>query len=188
MIQDFSHVTISCSDLERSIAFYERIGLVVERRIGELDADGVARAFDLPRGHLTVAHLRPADAAGTMTIDLVQWLDPPPEGAAYARLNNLGLTRLAFRVDNIDDTVRGLRAAGLAFLSDDVQEFGRGVRSIAFKDPDGTIIQLIEGLAEMKAGSRLATYDATGEDQMAPKRGWDAVLRHRIDRRGLTSV
>lgn len=150
MIRDFSHVTISCSDLERSIRFYEGIGLEVERRIGELDSDGVAKAFALPRGHLTVAHLRPCGSPGPMTIDLVQWLDPAPEGEAYASLANLGLTRLAFRVEDIDRTTADLRGAGVTFLSDEVQEFGRGVRSAAFKDPDGAVIQLIEGLAEMK--------------------------------------
>lgn len=151
MIRDFSHVTISCSDLERSIAFYKTIGLVVERRIGELDSDGVAKAFAMPRGHLRVAHLRPPDATGAMTIDLVQWLDPPPAGEPYASLANLGLTRLAFRVEDIDQTIEVFRLAGMTFLSDDVQDFGSGVRSVAFSDPDGTIIQLIEGLREMKA-------------------------------------
>lgn len=72
-----------------------------------------------------------------MTIDLVQWLDPPPAGQAYPTLANVGLTRLAFRVADIDRTAAGLRAAGVKSLSDAVQEFGRGVRSIALKDPDG---------------------------------------------------
>lgn len=150
MIADFSHVTISCRDLERSVAFYEMIGLVVEHRIGVLDSEGVARAFALPRGHLEVVHLRPEKALGSMTIDLVCWIDPPPDGEAYAGLNNVGLTRLAFHVEDIDASVAELRRHDIRFLSDDVQSFGRGVRSIAFKDPDGAILQLIEGLIELK--------------------------------------
>ena len=146
MIQDFSHVTVSCSDMERSVQFYESLGLKVTRRIGELDSEGVAKAFDLPRGHLTVVHLEPKHLSGNMKVDLVQWLDPAPTGEAYAALNNLGLTRLAFRVNDIDATVAELRDKGISFMSEEVQPFGQGVHSIALKDPDGTILQLIEGL------------------------------------------
>lgn len=72
MIRDFSHVTISCSDLGRSVPFYEKIGLQVVRRIGVLDSHGVAAAFGLPRGHLTVVHLAPPGTDGPVLIDLVQ--------------------------------------------------------------------------------------------------------------------
>lgn len=78
MIRDFSHVTVSCSDLERSVAFYRGIGLEVVRRVGELDSAGVAAAFALPRGHLSVVHLAPPGTDGSFVIDLVQWLDPSP--------------------------------------------------------------------------------------------------------------
>lgn len=151
MIQDFSHVTISVIDMERSVRFYEMIGLKVLRRIGEMDSAGVAAAFALPRGHLTVVHLAPPNNSGKMVIDMVQWLDPKPTGQAYPTLNNLGLTRLAFRVDDIDGTAAKLRAAGVQFMSAEVEPFGQGVRSIAFKDPDGTILQLIQGLDAMPA-------------------------------------
>ena len=153
MITDFSHVTISCTDIDRSVAFYETLGLEVTNRIGELDSDGVAHAFDLPRGHLTVVHLAPHGTTGGMVIDLVQWLDPAPEGTPYPALNYLGMTRLAFRVDDIDATVAELRGRGVdSWLSPDVQPFGEGVRSIALTDPDGTILQLITDLRTLPKG------------------------------------
>lgn len=151
MIESFSHVTVSCTDIDRSVAFYKKIGLEVTLTPGELDSDGVAKAFALSRGHLTVVHLAPKDAEGGMVIDLVQWLDPNPAGSAYPSVDYLGLTRLAFRVTDIDATASSLREAGVDFLSDEVQSFGKGVRSIAFKDPDGTILQLIEGLDKMSS-------------------------------------
>jgi catechol 2,3-dioxygenase-like lactoylglutathione lyase family enzyme len=57
MIDDFQHVSITCRDLERSVRFYERLGLKVIKHIAEVKEDGIAQAFQLPRGHLKVAYL-----------------------------------------------------------------------------------------------------------------------------------
>lgn len=49
MIDDFQHVSITCRDLERSVCFYESLGLKVINRIEEVKEDGIAHAFQLPR-------------------------------------------------------------------------------------------------------------------------------------------
>ena len=78
MIQDFQHVCITCRDLDRSIRFYETLGLQVTEPIRELDEDRLAQAMQLPRGHLRVLHMAPPEATSNIFIDLVQWLDPSP--------------------------------------------------------------------------------------------------------------
>jgi catechol 2,3-dioxygenase-like lactoylglutathione lyase family enzyme len=57
MINDFQHVSITCRDLERSVRFYETLGLKVTKRLGEVDEEGIAQGFQLPGGRLTVAYL-----------------------------------------------------------------------------------------------------------------------------------
>ena len=146
MIEDFQHVSITCRDIEQSISFYERLGLTVIKRIPNVRENGIAKAFQLPKGHLTVAYLAPPQATSKIFIDLVQWLEPESTGTAYTALNHVGLNRLAFRVSNIDATVLSLRERGISFLKDEPQVFGDGIRSIVTKDPDGVFIQLIEGL------------------------------------------
>ena len=146
MIDDFQHVSITCRDLERSIHFYERLGLKVIKRLGEVTEEGIAQAFQLPRGHLTVAYLAPLGATSKMFIDLVQWLEPPSTGETYPALNYVGINRIAFRVSDIDATTAALRGQGITFLSQEPQPFGQGIRSIVTTDPDGVFIQLIEGL------------------------------------------
>jgi glyoxylase I family protein len=146
MIDDFQHVSITCRDLERSVHFYERLGLKVIKRIGEVKEQGIAQAFQLPRGHLTVAYLAPPQATSKMFIDLVQWVEPPSTGEAYPALNHVGINRLAFRVSDIDVTTAALREQDITFLSHEPQPFGQGIRSIVTTDPDGVFIQLIEGL------------------------------------------
>jgi catechol 2,3-dioxygenase-like lactoylglutathione lyase family enzyme len=145
MIEDFQHVCITCRDLERSIRFYERLGLAVIDPVLELDEEGIARAFQLPRGHLRVVHLAPPEATGKMFIDLVQWVDPPSTGEAYPVLDNVGINRLAFRVSNIDATAASLRDQEITFLSEGPQSFG-SIRTIVTTDPDGVFIQLLEWL------------------------------------------
>ncbi len=145
MIQDFQHVCIACRDLDRSIRFYETLGLQVIEPIRELDEDRLAQAMQLPRGHIRVLHMAPRDATGSIFIDLVQWLDPSPTGEAYHSLNHVGINRLAFRVSDIDATVEALQARGIPFLTEKPQSFGP-IRTIVTTDPDGVFIQLLEWL------------------------------------------
>lgn len=146
MVSDFLHMSITCRDLERSIDFYQRLGLKVTKRIPEVHEAGITEAFLLPPGHLSVAYLAPPDNNSKLFIDLVQWHEPEGVGQAYAALNHIGLNRFALRVSELDGTIDDLRGRGIAFLTEQPQRFGDGIRCIVTTDPDGVFIQLIEGL------------------------------------------
>ena len=146
MIKDFLHISISCRDLDRSVRFYETLGLKVIKRLGEVNQDGIARGFRLPAARLAVAYLAPSNATDGMFIDLVQWLEPSSLGEAYPVLNHVGLNRMAFRVSDLDATTAALRDQGIEFLTREPQVFGEGIRCIVTTDPDGVFVQLIEGL------------------------------------------
>jgi glyoxylase I family protein len=146
MIDEFLHVSITCRDLERSVQFYETLGLKVIKRLGEVKEEGIARGFQLPAGRLAVAYLAPSNASSSMFIDLVQWLEPPSTGEPYPVLNHVGLNRIAFRVSDLEATTAALQEQGITFLTREPQVFGEGIRCIVTTDPDGVFIQLIEGL------------------------------------------
>lgn len=145
MIEDFQHVCITCRDLERSVDFYERLGLRVTEPPREFNEEALAQTMQLPRGHLKVLHLAPPLATSSMFIDLVQWLDPSSTGEAYPALNHVGINRLAFRVSDIDATVEALHDLGISFLTEKAQSFGP-IRTIVTTDPDGVFVQLLEWL------------------------------------------
>jgi glyoxylase I family protein len=145
MIQDFQHVCITCRDLDRSVQFYEMLGLKITEPVCELDEETLAHTMRLPRGHIKVLHLAPPAATSNMFIDLVQWVDPCPTGEAYPALNNVGINRVAFRVLDIDATVKALQERGISFLTAAPQSFGP-IRTIVAIDPDGVFIQLLEWL------------------------------------------
>ena len=82
-------------------------------------------------------------------LDLVQFIDPPTQGQPYATLNNVGICRVAFTVDDIDETYEQLKAKGIQFVAPLKKLEGPGVARIAvvcFRDPDGTVLELLSGM------------------------------------------
>ena len=59
--------------------------------------------------------------------------------------NTLGIRRLLFTVDDVDDTVARLRARG-AELVGEVQQIGDAYRMCYLRGPEGIIVALVEEL------------------------------------------
>ncbi|MEN4743033.1 VOC family protein [Pantoea agglomerans] len=144
MIQDFFHLSITTRDLERSIQFYETLGLEVTQRFGDVTEKGIATAFCLPASHLKVVYLAPPGGKSGIFIDLVEWVEPSSPGAAYPVAHHIGINRFALRVSDLDATVLCLQEKGMVFLTKEAEPFGGGIRCIVITDPDGIFIQLIE--------------------------------------------
>lgn len=136
------HVNIVVSNLDESVAFYERIGLeAVHRDI--LEGRWISDIVGLPevRGEY-VKMIFP----GTETaLELMQYFQP--EGGADPQAsepNRKGLRHIAFRVKNIEDIVRNLKGAGVAFFSD-VQEYAPAKKKLVyFYGPDDVVLELCE--------------------------------------------
>ena len=131
------HTGVTVSDLETSIDFYtDLLGCTVERRFSVegpafervVDADGVSGTF---------AHLGSGDAR----IELVEY-EPAADRRTEGSLPQPGATHLAFAVDDID------RAYGR--LPGDVETLSEpettesGTRLVFLRDPDGTLVELLE--------------------------------------------
>ncbi|CAM3970371.1 VOC family protein [Rahnella bruchi] len=144
MVQDFFHLSIATRDLNKSIRFYEALGLAVIKDFGDVEEEGIAEAFCLPASHLKVVYLAPPDGKSGLFIDLVEWVAPVSPGEAYAVAHHTGLNRFALRVTDLTNTVRKLQERGLIFLTEEPKQFGANVRCIVIKDPDGVFVQLIE--------------------------------------------
>jgi catechol 2,3-dioxygenase-like lactoylglutathione lyase family enzyme len=82
-------------------------------------------------------------------LDLVQFIDPLTQGQPYPILNNIGICRIAFSVDDIDRTYADLQAKEVQFVGP-IKKIKRpdGATSgaVCFKDPDGAILELVSGL------------------------------------------
>ena len=148
-ISGLIHVNINCSNYERSKAFYEVLGFKEFWKVPKTNTPEAAAAVGMPPNKVNGALLR-LDGPGVevpMTIDLLEWLDPRDEAPPYPHLYHYGLARIALSTTDLDGDMAKLKAAGATFLSEPATmppSSGVNVRFVCFRDPDGTILELVE--------------------------------------------
>jgi len=148
MLQRLFHVNICVSDMERSIKFYQDLGFTKVNDF-TLDDPGVGDALGLKAKKLRGVFMRLGSDPGAPVLDLVQFIDPPTQGRPYATLNNIGICRIAFTVDDIDRTYDQLKEKGVTFVAPLQKLKGPGggtIGVVCFKDPDGTVLELMSGM------------------------------------------
>ena len=149
MLKNIFHVNICVRDMERSIAFYEELGF---KKVNDFVIDGpdVGEALGLDARKLRGVFMRLGDDPGATVLDLVQFIEPPPQGTPYPTLNNIGICRIAFSVDDIDKANAKLQQMGVEFVAPLKKIAGVGdsdeVGVVCFKDPDGTVLELLSGM------------------------------------------
>src|SRR5215467_3651518 len=146
MIERIFHFNINCTDLNRSLAFYELLGfkVILDFREGMASRE-MADAFGLKTANLKGVHLRLGDASNATRIDLLEFTDPAPSGQPYANLAQTGIARMCLKTTDIQRDYRELVAKGVKFLSEPKRLPGTAVSIVCFKDPDGTFVELLEG-------------------------------------------
>jgi catechol 2,3-dioxygenase-like lactoylglutathione lyase family enzyme len=143
-VSGLDHVSVTCGDLEASMAFYaDVLGLEVAAR-GESDDREIALMMGLTGVRIRWADL---DLGGGATLELVQFLDPSGSPVSKS-LWDPGATHIGLQVDDIDATHARLREAGVRVVSRPVRltEQGSwyGAKVLYAVDPDGTWIELVE--------------------------------------------
>jgi catechol 2,3-dioxygenase-like lactoylglutathione lyase family enzyme len=79
--------------------------------------------------------------------DLADVRSPRDESAPYAHLYHYGIARIALATNDLDGDMAKLAAAGVQFLSKPASmppSSGSRARFVCFKDPDGTVLELVE--------------------------------------------
>lgn len=102
--------------MERSISFYEKLGFT---KVNDfvLDDPTVGDALGLKARKLRGVFMRLGDDENAPVLDLVQFIDPPTQGTPYPTLNNVGICRIAFTVDDIDKTYAELQEMRVNFVA-----------------------------------------------------------------------
>ena len=139
-IQRMDHVSVVVDDLEAAIAFFVELGMELE---GEAPVEGpsVDRVIGLDGVRVDIAMMRTPDGHGRL--ELTKFHHPAAISAepANAPANTLGLRRIMFAVDDIDDAVAGLRAHG-AELVGEVAQYEDIYRLCYVRGPEGIIVAL----------------------------------------------
>src|SRR4051794_27455429 len=114
-LQRMDNVLIVVDDLEAAKAFFAELGMEVE---GETTVEGpwVDRTIGLNDVRADIPMLRTPDGPGR--VELTKFHTPPAVTAEpeNAPANTLGIRRIMFTVDDIDDVVARLRGHGAELL------------------------------------------------------------------------
>ena len=141
------HVNVNCSDYDRSLAFYELLGFREAWRVPERNTPEVAAAVGMPPYRVKGALIALEGAATPFVIDLLEWKEPRDERAPYPHLYHYGIARIALATNDLDGDMKKLASAGAVFISEPASmppSSGSRARFVCFKDPDGTVLELVE--------------------------------------------
>ena len=139
-LQRMDNVLIVVDDLEAAKAFFAELGMELE---GETQVEGpwVDSTVGLNDVRADIAMLRTPDGHGR--VELTRFHTPPAVRAEpeFAPANTLGIRRIMFAVDDIDDVVARLHSHG-AELVGEIAQYEDVYRLCFLRGPEGIIIGL----------------------------------------------
>jgi catechol 2,3-dioxygenase-like lactoylglutathione lyase family enzyme len=143
-IQRMDNVGIVVDDFKAAIAFFVELGLELE---GEATVEGrwVDRIVGLDGVRSDIAMLRTPDGHGRL--ELSKFHTPPATTAEpNAPVNTLGIRRIMFAVDDIDDVLARLQAHGAELIGEVVQYEDKYMLCYV-RGPEGIIVALAKQLS-----------------------------------------
>jgi catechol 2,3-dioxygenase-like lactoylglutathione lyase family enzyme len=147
-LKRMDNVLIVVEDMERVKAFFVELGMEV---VGETTVEGpwVDKTVGLEGVRCDIVMLRAPDGG---RVELSRFHSPPAVrvGPQDAPSNALGIRRIMFAVDDIDDTVARLREHGGELL-DEIAQYEDMYRLCFMRGPEGIVIGLAEELARASA-------------------------------------
>ncbi|WP_157253705.1 VOC family protein [Nonomuraea typhae] len=144
-IQRMDSVLIVVDDLDATIEFFIELGMELEGR-APIEGRWLERVIGLADVREEIAMLRTPD--GHSRIELAMFHTPKAISAEpkHAPVNTLGLRRVTFAVDDIDDVVARLRPHG-AELVGEVAQYEDSYLYCYVRGPEGIIIGLTQQLS-----------------------------------------
>ncbi|MGF1425781.1 VOC family protein [Kitasatospora sp. LaBMicrA B282] len=144
-IQRMDNTGIVVGDLDAAIAFFTELGMELEGR-AQIAGGWAEKVVGLDDMRCEIAMLRVPDGPGRL--ELAQYHSPeaiaPQPGPTPS--NTLGLHRVMFAVDDIEDTIARLRPYG-GELVGDVSRFEDGYLLCYLRGPSGIILGLAQQLS-----------------------------------------
>ena len=144
-IRRMDNVLINVDDLEAATAFFAELGM---EREGEATVEGewAGRVVGLEGVRADIVMMRTPDGHGR--VELSKYHSPAAISSEpqKAPANTLGIRRIMFTVEDIDDVITRLRTHGAELVGEVVQYEG-GYRLCFVRGPEGIIIGLAEQLS-----------------------------------------
>ena len=138
------NVLIVVEDLDGAIEFFEHLGMELEGRM-PIEGPWVDRTIGIDGTRAEIATMRTPDGHGRIELDKFYApavITPEPQPAP---VNTLGIRRIMFAVEDIDDGVARLGKHG-GQLVGEIAQYGDQYRLCFLRGPEGIIIGLAEAL------------------------------------------
>ena len=144
-IRRMDNVLIVVDDLEAATAFFAELGMELEGKT-LVEGDSVDRTVGLEGVRADIVMLRTPDGHGR--VELTKFHTPPAirSEPQNAPANTLGIRRIMFAVDDIEDVVARLRTHG-AELVGELAQYEDSYRLCYVRGPEGIIVGLAEQLS-----------------------------------------
>jgi len=141
-IQRMDNVGVVVEDMDAAIAFFTELGMELEGR-AQIEGLWADRTVGLDGVRSDIAMMRTPDGHGRL--ELARYRAPAAVSAQPPPPNTVGLHRVMFAVDDIDDTVERLRAHGAELLGE-VAQYEHSYRLCYLRGPAGIILALAEAV------------------------------------------
>ena len=138
------NVLIVVDDLEAATAFFAELGMELE---GKAPVEGVSvdRVVGLDGVRADIVMMRTPDGHGRVELTKFHTPSAIRSEPQNAPANTLGIRRIMFAVDDIEDVLARLRAHGAELLGEMVQ-YEDSFRLCYVRGPEGIIVALAEQL------------------------------------------
>jgi catechol 2,3-dioxygenase-like lactoylglutathione lyase family enzyme len=144
-IRRMDNVLIVVDDLEAVIAFFVELGMELVGK-GPIEGRWVERVIGIDDVRQDVAMLRTPDGHGQIELAMFHTPKAIPAEPTNAPANMLGIRRIMFAVDDIEDVIARLRAHG-AELVGELAQYEDIYRLCYLRGPEGIIVGLAEELS-----------------------------------------
>jgi len=138
------NVLINVDDLEAAIAFFAELGMEVEGK-ALVEGDWAGRVVGLEGVRADIVMMRTPDGHGRVELSKFHTPSAISSEPRNAPSNTLGIRRIMFIVDDIDDVIARLRTHG-AELVGEVAQYEDSYRLCFIRGPEGVIVGLSEQL------------------------------------------
>jgi len=137
------HVSLTVSDIDRSLAFYHGLLKIPVLGRGEEEDGGAAAILGLKSVHFQYADL---DLGSGQILELLRFVRPKKPARPHTRGAKNG--HFGLRVDDLELTLSRLRRSGFSPRTDpvvlDQPRWWRGATCVYVTDPDGATVELVE--------------------------------------------
>lgn len=138
------NVAIAVRDLETAIAFFTDLGLTLLGR-DTVSGEWTDTAVGLDGNHANIAMLQTPDGSGRL--ELFEYIHPDPIETEPTQPNEIGMHRVAFSVDDIDESLEIAARHGCHPLRG-VATYEDSYKLTYVRGPSGILVMLAQNLSK----------------------------------------